>query len=223
MVFENVLMEASTSQAIRISSEPMKQPHWQDFEAIIFDCDGTLTDSMPVHFVAWSRTMRRYGIDFPVKRFYSLGGVPSDKIIRMLADEQDIEIDSDLAATEKETAFLELIDLLVPIEPVMEIVLSARGTMPIAVASGGFREIILRQLKQLGCEGWFNAIVTAEDTPRHKPHPDVFLEAARRLGVAPEKCLVYEDADLGIQAATAAGMTSVDVRMFHTPRVLSID
>jgi len=201
----------------------MKQPHWQDFEAIIFDCDGTLTDSMPVHFVAWSRTMRRYGIDFPVKRFYSLGGVPSDKIIRMLADEQDIEIDSDLAATEKETAFLELIDLLVPIEPVMEIVLSARGTMPIAVASGGFREIILRQLKQLGCEGWFNAIVTAEDTPRHKPHPDVFLEAARRLGVAPEKCLVYEDADLGIQAATAAGMTSVDVRMFHTPRVLSID
>jgi len=201
----------------------MKQPHWQDFEAIIFDCDGTLTDSMPVHFVAWSRTMRRYGIDFPVKRFYSLGGVPSDKIIRMLADEQDIEIDSDLAATEKETAFLELIDLLVPIEPVMEIVLSARGTMPIAVASGGFREIILRQLKQLGCEGWFNAIVTAEDTPRHKPHPDVFLEAARRLGVAPEKCLVYEDADLGIQAATAAGMASVDVRMFHTPRVLLID
>ena len=167
--------------------------------------------------------MRRYGIDFPVERFYSLGGVPSDKIIRMLADEQDIEIDSDLAANQKEAAFLEMIDLLVPIEPVMEIVLSARGTMPIAVASGGFREIILRQLKQLGCEDWFNAIVTAEDTPRHKPHPDVFLEAARRLGVAPEKCLVYEDADLGIQAATAAGMASVDVRMFHTPRVLLID
>jgi len=201
----------------------MKQPDLQDFQAIIFDCDGTLTDSMPVHFVAWSRTMRRYGIDFPVDRFYSLGGVPSDKIIRMLADEQNLDIDSVVAATEKEEAFLELIHLLVPIDPVMEVVVSARGNMPIAVASGGFREIILRQLMQLGCEDWFDAIVTAEDTPRHKPHPDVFLEAARRLGVDPARCLVYEDADLGIQAATAAGMASVDVRAFHTPRILAID
>ena len=167
--------------------------------------------------------MRRYGISFPVDRFYSLGGVPSDKIIRLLANEQQIDIDSVVAAKEKEEAFLELIHHLVPIVPVMEVVECARGKLPIAVASGGFREIIIRQLIQLGCEDWFDTIVTAEDTSRHKPHPDVFLEAARRMGVQPELCLVFEDADLGIQAATAAGMASIDIRSFHTPRVLSID
>jgi len=201
----------------------MKHPDWRDFSAIIFDCDGTLTDSMPVHFVAWSRTMRRYGISFPVERFYSLGGVPSDKIIRLLAEEQKINVDSGSAATEKENLFLEMIHLLVPIGPVMEVVQKARGIVPIAVASGGFRSIIVQQLRQLGCEDWFNAIVTAEDTPRHKPHPDVFLEAAKRLGVDPTRCLVYEDADLGIQAADAAGMASIDVRTFHTPRIIPVD
>jgi len=201
----------------------MKHPDWRDFSAIIFDCDGTLTDSMPVHFVAWSRTMRRYGISFPVERFYSLGGVPSDKIIRLLAEEQKITVDSGLAAAEKENLFLEMIHLLVPIGPVMDVVHEARGVVPIAVASGGFRSIIVQQLRQLGCEDWFNAIVTAEDTPRHKPHPDVFLEAAKRLGVDPTRCLVYEDADLGIQAADAAGMASIDVRTFHTPRIIPVD
>jgi len=167
--------------------------------------------------------MRRYGISFPLERFYSLGGVPSDKIIRLLAEEQKITVDSGLAAAEKENLFLEMIHLLVPIGPVMDVVHEARGVVPIAVASGGFRSIIVQQLRQLGCEDWFNAIVTAEDTPRHKPHPDVFLEAAKRLGVDPTRCLVYEDADLGIQAADAAGMASIDVRTFHTPRIIPVD
>jgi len=86
------------------------------------------------------------------------------------------------------------------------------------VASGGYRDIILAQLERIGCADWFDAIVTAEDTKRHKPEPDVFLEAARRLNVRPEHCRVYEDADLGIEAARRAGMECVDVRQLHTPR-----
>jgi len=191
-------------------------------KAIIFDCDGTLVDSMPVHFVAWHETMQRYGISFPEDRFYSLGGMPSDRIIAMLSSEQGVSLDVIAVAHEKEQAFLNRIELLVPIAAVVEIAHENRGVKPIAVASGGFRPIIQRQLEQIAMLDWFDAIVTAEDTAKHKPEPDVFLEAARRLGVAAEECLVFEDADLGVEAARRAGMRCIDVRSFFTPRRIPI-
>ena len=184
----------------------------RDYGAIIFDCDGTLTDSMPVHFKAWNRTMTRYGIDFPEARFYELAGMPTDRIIRLLAEEQGIAIDSRVASREKESAFLDLLHLLRPMDLVIEVAAHYRGRLPMAVASGGFREIILLQLDAVGLAGWFDPIVTAEDTARHKPFPDVFLEAARRMQIPPTECLVYEDADLGLEAAKAAGMDAIDVR-----------
>jgi len=173
---------------------------------------------MPVHFVAWHETMERYGISFPEERFYSLGGVPSHRIIETLANEQGITLDAISVAHEKEQAFLERVHLLVPIQVVVEVVRENRGIKPIAVASGGFRPIIEQQLRQVSMHDWFDTIVTAEDTARHKPEPDVFLEAARRLGVAAKNCVVFEDADLGVEAARRAGMLCVDVRSFHTPR-----
>lgn len=194
----------------------------QNSKAIIFDCDGTLVDSMPVHYVAWHETMNRYGISFPEDRFYSLGGVPSDRIIEILASEQGLELDAASVAHEKEKAFLDKIELLVPIEAVVEIVRQNRGVKPIAVASGGFLPVILRQLQQMAMHDWFDAIVTAEDTSKHKPEPDVFLEAARRLGTAAEHCVVFEDADLGVEAARRAGMHCIDVRTFYTPRRIPI-
>ena len=194
----------------------------QNSKAIIFDCDGTLVDSMPVHYVAWHETMNRYGISFPEDRFYSLGGVPSDRIIEILASEQGLKLDAASVAHEKEQAFLDKIELLVPIEAVVEIVRQNRGVKPIAVASGGFLPVILRQLQQMAMHDWFDAIVTAEDTSKHKPEPDVFLEAARRLGTAAEHCVVFEDADLGVEAARRAGMHCIDVRTFYTPRRIPI-
>ena len=194
----------------------------REYQAIIFDCDGTLTDSMPVHYVAWHQTMNSYGIRFPEDKFYAMGGIPSDKIIRVLAAEQSIAIDAEKAADEKEAAFVERMHLLEPIDAVIEVAKKYRGRIPIAVASGGTREIILKQLTQIGVQDWFQAIVTAEDTERHKPHPDVFLEAAKRLGVPPNQCLVYEDSDLGLQAARAASMDCIDVRTFYTPRRIPV-
>jgi len=191
-------------------------------KAIIFDCDGTLVDSMPVHFVAWHETMSRYGIAFPEDRFYSLGGMPSDRIIQLLANEQGITLDAVSVANEKELAFLDRIDLLIPIEAVVAVVRQNRGVKPIAVASGGFRAIIQKQLEQIAMHDWFDAVVTAEDTAKHKPEPDVFLEAARQLGTLPEHCIVFEDADLGVEAARRAGMNCIDVRSFFTPRRLPI-
>ncbi len=189
----------------------------REYAGLIFDCDGTLADSMPIHYVAWRETMERYGIEFSEERFYALGGMPSDKIVATLSAEQRVAVDSLRAAHEKEDAFVARMHQLQPIEPVIAVARHFRGLRPLAVASGGFRAVILQQLHQIGCEGWFDAIVTAEDTPRHKPAPDVFLLAAERLGVPPSACLVYEDSDLGLRAAAAAGMDAIDVRSFHSP------
>jgi len=188
------------------------------FDAIIFDCDGTLADTMPAHYVAWRATMSRYGIDFSEDRFYAMAGRPTDRIIQILAAEQGVVVDVAQAAREKEEAFLEALGEVLPVEPVTEVVRRSRGKLPIAVATGAIRPVLEKTLLQIGLDGWFDAIVTAEDTERHKPEPDVFLEAARRLGVAPERCQVYEDSDFGVEAARRAGMQWVDIREFYTPR-----
>ena len=189
-----------------------------EYAALIFDCDGTLTDSMPLHYLAWYRTMSRHGIDFPEARFYELGGMPTEKIIERLSQEQRVPIDVQAAAKEKEDAFVEMLSLLRPIECVLAVASAYRGILPMAIASGGYRDVILKQLSQIGCSGWFDAIVTAEDTVHHKPAPDVFLAAASRLGVTPDKCLVYEDSEMGVQAARAASMEVIDIRQFHKPQ-----
>ncbi len=195
----------------------------KEYAALIFDCDGTLTDSMPVHYVAWYHTMKRYGISFPEDRFYELGGMPTEKIIERLSVEQHVLIDARRASHEKEQAFLEMLDQLRPVEDVYLVASAFRGKVPLAVASGGYREIILKQLYQIDCLDWFDVVVTAEDTLHHKPAPDVFLTAADRLGVPPQKCLVYEDSDLGVAAARAASMDVIDIRGFHHPQRIPIN
>ncbi len=181
-------------------------------QALIFDCDGTLTDSMRAHWVAWRDALLLQNMDLDEHRFYRHSGTPSRRVIPMLASEQGVTVDFDRALEQKETLFLESIDLLQPIAPVVEIAQQQRGKMKMAVASGGTRRLVVRQLQQIGILDWFETVVTCEDTERHKPDPDVFLEAARRLGVAPSCCRVYEDGDPGFEAARRAGMECVDVR-----------
>jgi HAD superfamily hydrolase (TIGR01509 family) len=180
---------------------------------LIFDCDGTLADTMPVHYRAWTAMLGRHGIPFPEARFYALGGVPTAQIIRILSAECGVPVaDVDAMVAEKESLFLAHLHAVRPLEAVVAVAAAYRGRLPIAVASGGYRETITRTLDQLGIRGWFNATVTAEDTARHKPEPDVFLEAARRIGVPPAACVVFEDTDIGLEAARRAGMAGVDVR-----------
>lgn len=181
-------------------------------DALIFDCDGTLADTMPAHYQAWLQLLEPYGIAFPEDRFYALGGVPTAEIARMLFDEAGVPIDAAAIARRKEQMFLQHMDGIVGIEKVVSVARAARGIRPIAVASGGQRPTVEHTLRQVGILDWFPVIVTAEDTTRHKPEPDVFLEAARRLGVPAETCTVYEDTDLGIEAARRAGMRWVDIR-----------
>ena len=181
-------------------------------QALIFDCDGTLTDSMRAHYMAWREALVEFGMDLNEQRFYSHSGTPSRRVIPMLAAEQGVQLDFDAANERKEAAFMRSLHLLEPIEPIVEVARSHRGQLPMAVASGGVRRLVHEQLRHIRILDWFDTIVTAEDTERHKPDPDVFLEAADRLGVDPKRCRVYEDGDAGIEAARRAGMECVDIR-----------
>jgi beta-phosphoglucomutase family hydrolase len=181
-------------------------------KGIIFDCDGTLADTMPLHWVAWKMIAEKHKLHFPEERFYALGGVPSRDILKMLAEEQGMSIDHVAVSLEKEDAYLPLLPQVQPIHEVVEVARANFGKIPMAVASGGVKPIITQVLEHLGIRQFFDAIVTSEDVTRQKPAPDIFLEAARRIGVEPQFCRAYEDTDLGMQAIRAAGMDAVDVR-----------
>jgi len=189
----------------------------QDHDAILFDCDGTLADTMPAHYRAWLEVTRAHGIVFDERRFYAMGGRPTRDIVATLAREAGIEIDLDDAVHAKERSFLEQLSKVEAIDPVVDVARRCRGRIAIAVVTGGHRAVCERILAHVGLAGVFDTIVASEDTARHKPDPDPFLEAARRLAVDPARCVVWEDSDLGIEAADKAGMAWVDVRSFHSP------
>jgi beta-phosphoglucomutase family hydrolase len=183
-----------------------------DIQGIIFDCDGTLADTMPLHWRAWQIVAERHGIHFTEERFYKLGGVPSRDILEMLREEQGLQYDHHAVSIEKEHAFLPLIPKVEAIDPVVAVAHEHHGLIPMAVASGGKKRVVEEVLEHLGIRHYFAAIVTSEDVTHQKPAPDIFLEAARRIGVPPQFCRAYEDTDLGMQAIRAAGMEAVDVR-----------
>ncbi|HLH56685.1 MAG TPA: HAD-IA family hydrolase [Verrucomicrobiae bacterium] len=187
-------------------------------KGLIFDCDGTLADTMPLHWRAWQAISARHRIHFPIDRFYSLGGVPSRDILKMLSAEQGLGLDHLSVAKEKEAEYLPLIAQVEPINAVVGIARENFGKLPMAVASGGTAGGIEQVLAHLGIRSLFQAVVTSEMVPRQKPAPDIFLEAARRIGVLPRECRAYEDTDLGMQAIRAAGMEAVDVRQLLARR-----
>ena len=183
-----------------------------EIRGLIFDCDGTLVDTMPLHWRAWNSVCKRHGIVFPEERFYALGGVSPFEVLRILSSEQGVKVDPEAVTREKESRYMELIAEADEIPEVMQIVLENHGKIPMAVASGGTPETVEGILDHCGIRHYFDAIVTSEDVEKPKPAPDTFLEAARRINVAPEKCRAYEDADMGMKAILAAGMDAVDVR-----------
>jgi beta-phosphoglucomutase-like phosphatase (HAD superfamily) len=181
-------------------------------KGLVFDCDGTLADTMPLHWRAWQVIAQKYKLHFPEDRFYALGGVPSRDILKMLAKEQGVTLDHIRAAHEKENVYLPLMSEVEPIHAVVEIAKANYGKIPMAVASGGTQPIIVQVLEHLKIRHLFGAVVTSEMVTNQKPAPDIFIEAARLIGVDPKACRGYEDTDLGMQAIHSAGMEAVDVR-----------
>lgn len=180
---------------------------------LIFDCDGTLVDTMPLHWMAWQSVCNEHGIEFSEERFYALGGVGSTKIFQMLLEEQGREGDPVALSKQKEDSFLPFAPKVKAIDPVLDIVKEHRGKLPMAVATGGKRVNCTAVLKSVGIYDWFDAIVTSEDVENQKPAPDIFLKAADQIGVPPAECRGYEDTDLGMQAIRSAGIEALDIRL----------
>jgi beta-phosphoglucomutase family hydrolase len=189
----------------------MKPTNFQP-KGLIFDCDGTLADTMPLHWHAWQIVTQRHNLHLSEGRFYSFGGMPSRDILKQLAQEQGRSLDHIAVAHEKEAAYIPLITQAGPIHAVVEIAKANHGKIPMAVASGGTQQIIVQVLEHLKIRYLFDAVVTSEMVKNQKPAPDIFLEAAKRIGVEPKYCRAYEDTDLGMQAIRSAGMDPVDVR-----------
>lgn len=181
------------------------------FRAYLFDCDGTIVDSMPLHYIAWKTSLAEYNCVYEEKLFYAWGGRPIREIIRLLNEMQGLDLPIDEVAEKKEALYHQLLPQLQGIPEVIEHIDAQHGRIPFAVVSGSRRSSVVGSLSVLGLLDKFDTLVCAEDYERGKPAPDGFLLAAERLGVAPSECLVFEDTELGIEAATAAGMASVKV------------
>jgi len=180
-----------------------------DFRAYLFDCDGTIADSMPLHYKAWKKALAEDGCTYDEDMFYAWGGKPVRKIIADLNEMHGLEMPVDVLAENKERLYHAQLPELQGIPEVVEHIEAQHGRIPFAVVSGSRRQSVIGSLTALGLLNKFDVLVCAEDYKHGKPAPDAFLLGAQKLGVAPEHCLVFEDTELGIQAATAAGMKSV--------------
>ncbi|HEX5790759.1 MAG TPA: HAD family phosphatase [Luteolibacter sp.] len=183
------------------------------YDAVIFDCDGTLVDSMAAHFEAWCAALSLYGAKGVFKEdvFLAMGGRPTRDIVVEINDEYDLHLDPVAVADAKREAFLKRLSTIEAIDEIADFALKLRGKVPMAVASGGSRLVVEKTLRQANMSDWFDEVLTADDVAEGKPAPDIYLKAAELLGVKPERCLVLEDAPSGILAAQRAGMQVIAV------------
>ncbi|MGW3894071.1 HAD family hydrolase [Micromonospora profundi] len=187
-----------------------------EFAAYLFDCDGTIVDSMPLHYLAWQHALDEWGCEFPEDLFYAWGGRPTADIVVALNEQQGLRMPVAAVVENRERYYQELLPQLAAVPEVLAHIHDAHRRVPFAVVSGSTRASVTSSLDALGLLDRFDVLVCADDYTRAKPDPEPFLLAARQLGVPPDSCLVFEDTDLGIQAATAAGMASVRVPQQRT-------
>jgi beta-phosphoglucomutase-like phosphatase (HAD superfamily) len=186
----------------------------ENTKGLIFDCDGTLVDSMPLHMRAWEYAVTTEGGVWNYEFFFSKKGMKEEDIVGLYNRQSRIPLNCAVTVEAKHHFFKNHRSEFKPIEPVVNIVLRYKDILPMAVASGGISEIINLELDALGIRKYFKVVLTADNDIKPKPHPDIFLEAAAHLGVKPEFCQVFEDGDLGLEAAKKAGMVATDVRPF---------
>ena len=186
-----------------------EQSRFEQYDALIFDMDGTLVDSMPLHLDAWELTSAEFGLPFDRAQLNEYGGIPTRKIVAILAEQHGLSIDIEAFARRKIALYMEQIDKAGVFPQMWELVRQHHGKVPMGIGTGSPRNQAERILRSTGLDAYISVLVSADDVTNHKPHPDTFLRVAERLGANPANCLVFEDTRIGIQAGKAAGMATV--------------
>lgn len=180
--------------------------------ALLFDCDGTLVDTMQLHRIVWHQIFGRHGFEITDEWWEEYANVALGPFVRAVIPDADDAL-ADQLLEEGNALFLEALHLLEPIEHVVAIAREHHGHLPLAVVTGGFREVVVPSLDVVGITGLFDHVVTADDVVDSKPAPDLYLRAMTLLGVGPDECVAYEDSEIGMASARAAGIrTVVDIR-----------
>jgi beta-phosphoglucomutase family hydrolase len=184
-------------------------------KGLIFDLDGTLADTMPIHYIAWKNAAARYGIEFTPELFAELAGIPLYPTVEKLNQIFGTNIDQKEMGDIKETEFENNMYLTPEIKIVTDLVRAYHGKIPMAVGTGGARRLAFKTLEIIGLKDYFDVLVSYEDVSNYKPHPETFLKCAEQMGINPVDCEVFEDGRLGIEAAQTAGMMVVDVTEYY--------
>ncbi len=181
-------------------------------KALIFDLDGTLSNSLPVHVKTWQMIGDKYGFDFDPQIIHDMTGRPTIEFAKHVVERYGVKESPEKLVQLKQQSFWDLAHLLEPVELVTKLVKDNHGKLPMAVGTGASGKSAEVQLKALGLTKYFDVIISADDVKKHKPEPDTFLECARLMNIDSKECQVFEDGDLGITAAKTAGMFVTDVR-----------
>lgn len=183
-------------------------------KALLFDMDGTLIDTMSVHYKASQIICNELGFDFPIEYFYEKAGIPTIKVFEMLMEELNLPYDGKELGEKKEQKFVELLSEVKPLDMVADIAKAYYQKMPMAICTGGTKDIVQKTLEATDMAKYFNVIVTADDVTNPKPHPETFLKAAELLGINPADCQVFEDGEQGVIAGQRANMMVTDIRPY---------
>lgn len=184
-------------------------------KALIFDMDGTLIDTIHSHYEAWQKACAPYGVSFSLDYFFTLTGRPPIELSKRIVTEYGMRVSPQQLFHEKEAIFLKNMHTVEVIHPVITIVKQFHGLLPLAVGTGSNRPMAIEMLTSTGLFTFFDIVVTADDVTNYKPHPETFLNCADFFKVAPSHCQVFEDGQLGLEAAQAAGMIVTDVKPYY--------
>lgn len=182
---------------------------------LIFDLDGTIADTMPVHFAVYHKILRQFGVEFTPAVFDTLAGVPAIETFEKLNEMYGLSMNAMEMGKYKEAEYEKMMHLIRPIDPVVEVIRHYHGKLPMAVGTGGYQRLAWKTLRIIGLDSLFSILISSEDVTYHKPHPETFLRCAELMGVDAIQCQVFEDGRLGIQAAQAAGMMTVNVTEYY--------